>query len=321
MNHTLTNRLRNGMPMSALCGALAAVVCGGPVNGDDRPASPMPGDGLTGPDRAVIYARLDDRDGALVDRHIIIVDQTRPNVFFGMYRASQMTQPGWDLYERSVDWANDFNDPATTAVWLATYNGTLDPDYPGELDGIAVYDRLINKMGFVEENIHVAHQNSIETANFDGYDIVLYCWIYPRDATNVMQQDIPFVTMSGGETDEMGIGTGIETMHEPRNYAYVIDNGHHITSTYDIGQITLEEPMWMDATSCSGNGRALVAADEMIPCPGDLNGDGVVNTEDLLLLLGDWGCNGESCIGDVDDDGDTDTADLLVLLAAWGECP
>jgi hypothetical protein len=52
-------------------------------------------------------------------------------------------------------------------------------------------------------------------------------------------------------------------------------------------------------------------------CPADFDGDGDVDTADLLFLLGAWGTPD----GDVDDDGDTDTADLLALLAAWGECP
>jgi hypothetical protein len=57
------------------------------------------------------------------------------------------------------------------------------------------------------------------------------------------------------------------------------------------------------------------------PCPADLDGDGDVDTADLLALLGDWGCEGPDCVGDVDFDQDTDTADLLALLAAWGDCP
>ena len=52
--------------------------------------------------------------------------------------------------------------------------------------------------------------------------------------------------------------------------------------------------------------------------PGDLDGDGDVDTGDLLALLADWGCAGEDCAGDVDGDGDTDTGDLLLLLANWG---
>ncbi|MDY7108666.1 MAG: M20/M25/M40 family metallo-hydrolase [Planctomycetota bacterium] len=56
---------------------------------------------------------------------------------------------------------------------------------------------------------------------------------------------------------------------------------------------------------------------EMNECPADFDGDGDVDTADLLFLLAAWGTGD----GDIDGDGDTDTADLLELLAAWGECP
>ncbi|MDY7109554.1 MAG: hypothetical protein SYC29_13045, partial [Planctomycetota bacterium] len=52
-------------------------------------------------------------------------------------------------------------------------------------------------------------------------------------------------------------------------------------------------------------------------CPWDFDGNGVVNTADLLFLLGAWGTPD----GDVNDDGTTNTADLLELLGAWGDCP
>jgi len=51
---------------------------------------------------------------------------------------------------------------------------------------------------------------------------------------------------------------------------------------------------------------------------GDVDGDGGVDVADLMLLLGDWGCDGFCCPGDLDEDGVTDVADLLRLLGDWG---
>lgn len=54
-------------------------------------------------------------------------------------------------------------------------------------------------------------------------------------------------------------------------------------------------------------------------CDADLDGNGLVNTADLLGLLGQWGpC--EDCSGDLDGDGAVGTADLLQLLGDWGPC-
>jgi T5SS/PEP-CTERM-associated repeat protein len=53
---------------------------------------------------------------------------------------------------------------------------------------------------------------------------------------------------------------------------------------------------------------------------GDLNGDGVVNVSDLLLLLGAWGTcpSSGSCPADLNNDGVVNVSDLLLLLANWG---
>ncbi len=56
------------------------------------------------------------------------------------------------------------------------------------------------------------------------------------------------------------------------------------------------------------------------PSPWDLNGDGVVDGADLIVLLGAWGpcddCN--DCLPDFDGDCTVGTADLLILLGNWG---
>ena len=60
--------------------------------------------------------------------------------------------------------------------------------------------------------------------------------------------------------------------------------------------------------------------------PADLNGDGVVDVSDLLILLGAWGdcplagtASGMvDCAADLNRDGAVDVSDLLMLLANWG---
>ena len=50
--------------------------------------------------------------------------------------------------------------------------------------------------------------------------------------------------------------------------------------------------------------------------PGDVNGDGMINFEDLLILLASWGpCPG--CRSDLDDDGMVGFTDLLQMLSLW----
>ena len=64
----------------------------------------------------------------------------------------------------------------------------------------------------------------------------------------------------------------------------------------------------------------LVFREEALPCPADINGDGVVNVAEVLLLLDTWGVCGD-CPADINGDGSVDVSDLLIVLDAWGGCP
>ncbi|MBG81053.1 MAG: hypothetical protein CMJ39_10145 [Phycisphaerae bacterium] len=58
-------------------------------------------------------------------------------------------------------------------------------------------------------------------------------------------------------------------------------------------------------------------------CPTDFNFDGVVDVNDILIVLDLWGpcLDPDDCITDVNGNGLTDCPDLLATLAAWGPCP
>jgi uncharacterized membrane protein len=51
--------------------------------------------------------------------------------------------------------------------------------------------------------------------------------------------------------------------------------------------------------------------------PGDVNGDGVVGTDDLLTIISMWGPCEPPCSADLNGDGMVGTDDLLVVLANW----
>ena len=61
-----------------------------------------------------------------------------------------------------------------------------------------------------------------------------------------------------------------------------------------------------------------------IECPGDTDGNELVNIVDLLALLAAWGAcppPPACCPADFDHNGQVAINDLLALLAAWGPCP
>ncbi|MEE8154997.1 MAG: M12 family metallo-peptidase [Phycisphaerales bacterium] len=73
-----------------------------------------------------------------------------------------------------------------------------------------------------------------------------------------------------------------------------------------------------DGTSLDRNGNGI--PDECETVTGDIDGDGSVGANDLLILLANWGpcddCN--DCPPDLNGDCSVGAADLLILLANWG---
>ncbi len=88
-------------------------------------------------------------------------------------------------------------------------------------------------------------------------------------------------------------------------------------------------------TDCNDNGKpdgceiafgwASDVNDNNVPdeceCIGDVNYDGSVDIDDLLLLLSYWGPCSNCTDVDLDGNGHVDIDDLLIALGNWGDCP
>lgn len=62
----------------------------------------------------------------------------------------------------------------------------------------------------------------------------------------------------------------------------------------------------------------LMSYEELVGCPGDINGDMTVGVADILAYLSVFGCSSECGVADLNGDGAANTSDLLVMLSLFG---
>ncbi|RJP33527.1 MAG: hypothetical protein C4547_12125 [Phycisphaerales bacterium] len=200
------------------------------------------------------------------DQDLIIVHEKLFTAYFGLYETRLLADPGFVLFDNTLQWVTDNRNPQQTRVWLATFNGTLRDSPPEEANGLAVYQRLL-RLGYLRENIGVGDRNTIPQNNFDGFDVVIYAHVEPVDARNVVRQQKPFLTFAAGQLDELGIGTGKETLRDFRDLVHVYNNGHPITRQFPIGPFTLGRREAILATDHAQGGVVLLTVEnDTIPC-------------------------------------------------------
>ena len=128
------------------------------------------------------------------------------------------------------------------------------------------------------------------------------------------------ITVAAGDTVRWNWGGGVHTVTSGTDCIF---DGVHFDAPLNSGHTTAEYVVPGDFSGvidyfcqphCTLGMTGIITVES--PCPADFDGDGDVDTADLLSLLGGWGTGD----GDVDGDGDTDTADLLALLGSWGAC-
>ena len=152
---------------------------------------------------------------------------------------------------------------------------------------------------------------------------------------SINNSNIAGVSAGDGIDDGAGVTTGVELAiplvvlgntdgHGISVAAFINGSNHDFLSNQVIGPLggssNLGEPRVIDFDAIPGSQYVIVVEGEDPPCPGDFNGDGVVNGADFGSLLAAWGpC--KRCEPDLNGDGVVNGADVGLLLAVWGSCP
>ena len=146
-----------------------------------------------------------------------------------------------------------------------------------------------------------------EIYNFQSSPVVTYCDVQGGyEGEGNIDADPLFVDPNSGN---YRISYGSPCIDAGNNYAVPED----VTTDLDGNPRFVDDP----ATEDTGHGvPPIVDMGAYEFQVGDINGDGKVNTEDLLMLLAAWGNNGGP--EDINGDGIVNVEDLLLLLANWG---
>jgi hypothetical protein len=110
-----------------------------------------------------------------------------------------------------------------------------------------------------------------------------------------------FVTFGGGTAADITNGT-----------TYLRSDSCGIPEYITVGSIGFDLEWFVYVDGTAGGGQP--------DCPGDFNGDGMVDGADFGYILAAWGtCGG--CPEDLNGDGEVNGADVGLVLSVWGACP
>ena len=194
---------------------------------------------------------------------------------------------------------------------------------PGDTNGEAdvfVHDRetgITEMVSLSSEGIQGDHWSYTPSISADGRYVAFNSWssnLVPGDTNNT--SDIFVHDRETGITEMVSVdiegGLGLNESNETN----ISVNGQYIV---------------FDSTSYNfppyntTNRRVFLVKlwDDPEYCPYDLNDDGVINTGDLALLLGNFdAASCENCLGDFNSDGIVNSGDLAAFLPYYGqECP
>ncbi|MFW9962509.1 MAG: hypothetical protein ACFFCX_03035 [Candidatus Sifarchaeia archaeon] len=192
---------------------------------------------------------------AETEKAVLIINDPRKYAFFGWYRPTQFATEILNLLNSTILWASSHMDP--NEVDIVFYND------PGDSYAAFVQDWLVGG-GYLLENINNQTAANIEEFEPDYYadiDLVIYWSTFGYDSMNVINSNVPFITVSVVQTEEMGIGKGIVTASGTNDTFHVVNNGYYPTESYPLTKLVLDDSYSFQATEATSRGKVLVSCE------------------------------------------------------------
>jgi hypothetical protein len=281
-------------------------------------------------------------------------EPTIPGVDIGEWVSPVRTQrsgaPYQARFRASQSYPGFFNDdqqPGTPGRQPTLGNGSPDDGTPwGTWGGYFDWDTetIFDTSGGWSCTIFLVGQSAASVDNFPGTSATTslavrkprQLWPAPGTpvAWTVRNASTDAVLQAGtavAEADRLVAVTGITVPKDPQRVRLELRVGS-APRPGDVdadGAIDLDDVALLRAapTDLDGDGQATAADADLLErfvlrygCPADLDGDRVVNGNDLGRLLAAWGPCPAGCAADIVRDGAVDGIDLGALLGAWGPC-
>lgn len=237
---------------------------------------------------------------------------------------------GLTLYINGTVDQPTFNTPATHGTItgvnrLLIGRGSKDQgsSWKGLIDEVRLYNRVLRPSEIMEltQNVQIELPSRTHGLRLDGKKDLT---IQEQDAkTDVIYN---FILTNTGDTDDtIKLKTAGDVIGTLNNESVTLTPGESTEGTLTIPASALtvlsKYVVRIKATSTVDNTKTaeIILTIKVTGLVEDINGDGIVNIQDLVIVAGKIGESGEELVGDVNNDGTVNILDLVQIANKLGE--